>query len=155
MNRRDFLKGLGLAGGAAIILPSTIAGYVSGAVCTPDNPWLQRRMVETGYSKLRIEVVRKLTPLYSEQLGFEQPVDFIVKDQQILVEFDVPPSVAHRYALSESLPSDVWPHISNLYPIQVDIELSPSRRSATVKAELFEPGDGIDLSLVEKVLRRS
>lgn len=158
MNRRDFLKALGLASGAAAaarIAPSVIAGYVPGLVCTSDNPWLQHRIVEEGYSKLRITVIQKILPLYSVFRGPYVPVDFVVSDRQMRVEFDVPPSTLAQYQIGEFLPATVWPYISNLWPIQVDLEMGDMRHRATVKAELLDPGDGIDLSMVESVLRRS
>lgn len=152
MNRRDFLSLIGLAAGATV-LPSAIAGYVPGSVCTPDNPWLQHKQIEAGYSKLRIEIINTLRPLYSwSQPDF--PVDFI-SNRRILCEFDVPPSACAAYELGQPVSKDVWPYINGLWPTEVNLEMSKEWRSATIKAELFEPGDGIDLSIIERVMQGS
>ena len=153
MNRRDFLSLIGLAAGATV-LPSAITGYVPGSVCTPGNPWLQHKQIEAGYSKLRIEIIiNTLRPIYSWSQPYS-PVDFI-SNRRILCEFDVPPSAYAAYELGQPVSKDVWPYINGLWPTEVNLEMSKEWRSATIKAELFEPGDGIDLSIIERVMQGS
>jgi hypothetical protein len=158
MNRRDFLKGLSLVAGGAAIVPASIAEAIahSSAVNTPDNPWLQHREIEQGYSKLRLEIIRRYQELYRDpQFGWAQiPERFVVSDQRILAEFDVPPSAAVQYELGQPIPSDIWPYISNLWPSEIAINIAEGRSVAAIKAELFDPGDGIDIYAIEKVLVR-
>lgn len=159
MNRRDFLTGLGLIAAGTAVLPSAIAGFVPGSVCTLDNPWLRSGRIvelESGYSKLRIELVYNLKRLYSDpQFGGLQIPEHIIADKRLLVEFDVPPSAVVQYELGQPIPRDIWPHISNLWPSEVSPGMSKWRNCATIKAELFDPGDGIDIYAIEKVLRRT
>lgn len=165
MNRRDFLKGLSLVATGAAIVPASIAEAIahSSAVNTPDNPWLQQlqlsmRVPELGYSKLRLEIIRRYQELYRDpQFGWAQvPERIVVTDQQVLAEFDVPPSAAIQYELGQPIPSDIWPYISNLWPseIAINFRIAEGRSVATIKAELFDPGDGIDIYAIEKVLCR-
>lgn len=152
MNRRDFLKGISLIVGGTAILPSELA-YVLEAPLDKPLILCKREAIESGYSKLRITVFNRVKPIYMEKYGPRVPVD-VICERSIRAEFDVPPSVAYRYAIGEAIPADMWPHISSLWPTRIDLALARDVSSATVNAELLDPGDGIDLSIIEKVMRR-
>jgi hypothetical protein len=55
MNRRDFMKGLSLLAGAAVVTPYQLLPVLTPEELRnhPDNPW-RKRDIESGYSKLRI-----------------------------------------------------------------------------------------------------
>lgn len=162
MNRRDFLKGLSLLAGTALAasaIPSALAEVIP--VTTGDLPpfhpncrCIVEPLIEIGYSKLRIEVIHNLRRIYRYPWCAQLPIDVITTDKRILFEFDVPPPVAHLYEPGQILTKDTWPHVSNLYPTQLDI-LFGHRETAIVKAEWVDPGDGIDTSIIESVMMRS
>ena len=145
---------LGTVAIGATITPNAIAGYVPGSVCTPDNPWLQHREIDSGYSKLDVEIQQRFQQLYMDPFR-RYPDAIVAVDKRIIVRFDVPASVAHLYDVGGPLSPDFYPHIKGLYVNRVAINMGNGRIGGEVEGEILDPGEGIDLYAIKSILYKA